>query len=48
MARHLGMPFVVSRLAFLVLDKQYAAKSQIAKQLIGVKPVRKYLEHYIV
>jgi hypothetical protein len=47
MARHLGMPFVVSRFAFLVLDKQYAAKSQLGKQVVGIKDVRLYLQTFI-
>jgi hypothetical protein len=47
MGRHLGLPFVGNRIGFLVLDKQYAAKARLAKQLIGVKPLRNYLATYI-
>jgi hypothetical protein len=37
------MPFVVTRIAFLVLDKSYAAKAQRQVQFIGIKDIRKYL-----
>ena len=41
--RHSGMPFVVTRLAFVTLDRSYAAKALRQRQLIGVRDVREYL-----
>jgi hypothetical protein len=41
--RHAGMPFVVTRLAFLTLDRAYAAKARRRLQLVGVGEVRAYL-----
>jgi hypothetical protein len=41
--RHSGMPFVVTRLAFLTLDRLYAAKALRQKQVTGVRDVRDYL-----
>ena len=37
------MPFVVTRLAFVTLDRSYAAKALRQRQLIGVRDVREYL-----
>ena len=42
--RHGGMPFIVTRLGFLVLDKSYAAKAMRQRQLIGIKEIRYYLD----
>lgn len=41
--RHAGMPFVVTRLAFVTLDRLYAAKATRRRQLTGVRDVREYL-----
>jgi hypothetical protein len=38
------MPFIVTRLAFLTLDKTYAANAMRQRQLIGIKDIRNYLE----
>lgn len=41
--RHAGMPFVVTRLAFLTLDKNYGAKARCRAQAAGLAAVRIYL-----
>jgi heme/copper-type cytochrome/quinol oxidase subunit 1 len=41
--RHSGMPFVVTRLAFVTLDRSYAAKALRQRQVIGIRDVREYL-----
>lgn len=41
--RHSGMPFVVTRLAFVTLDRSYAAKAMRQCQVIGARDVREYL-----
>jgi hypothetical protein len=37
------MPFVVTRLAFVTLDRSYAAKAMRQCQVIGMRDVREYL-----
>lgn len=43
MARHGGLPFIVSRNAFIVLDKHYVVRAFFGRQLIGVRVVRDHL-----
>lgn len=41
--RHSGMPFVVTRLAFVTLDRSYALRALRQRQFVGVREIREYL-----
>jgi cytochrome c oxidase subunit 1 len=38
-----GLPFVISRVTTIILDKYFAANSRLSTQYVGIKPIRLYL-----
>lgn len=42
--RHLGLPFIGFRCAFLILDRQYAVNSSYQSQVDGIQDIRNYLK----